>query len=315
MNYRVGLLLAAVALSFGVMTTAAQAQATRTWVSGVGDDANPCSRTAPCKTFAGAVSKTADCGEIDALDPAGYGAVTLTKGIKIDGGGGEAGQVASILAPSGGIGIVVNNSSSACPMNVIRNLDINGVGAAIIGINVVAGGTLALENVDIENFTQQCVRLQPSTAVGLTAYNTNFERCGQGGLVTSTTTGTERVVITHSHFSKNTGAAGIGTGVIVGTNSKVAIIDSDIANNIGGGVTVGGTAAFLQLQHVMISNNQAFGVRTSTGGLVTMSDSSVVFNNGPGLDTSLGGTINTWNNNYVNQNNPDGARSGTIAPM
>src|SRR3979411_884431 len=85
----------------------AHAQATRTWVSGVGDDANPCSRTAPCKTFAGAVSKTADCGEIDALDPAGSGAVTLTKGIKIDGGGGEAGQVASILAPSGGVGIIV----------------------------------------------------------------------------------------------------------------------------------------------------------------------------------------------------------------
>ncbi|MDB5026312.1 MAG: hypothetical protein JWO66_1, partial [Candidatus Eremiobacteraeota bacterium] len=79
--------------------------------------------------------------------------------------------------------------------------------------------------------------------------------------------------------------------------------------------SVGGTAAFLQLQHVMISNNQAFGIRTSTGGLVTMSDSSVVFNNGPGLDTSLGGIINTWGNNYVNQNNPDGTRSGTIVPM
>jgi hypothetical protein len=314
MNYRVGLLLAAVALSFGVMTTAAQAQATRTWVSGVGDDVNPCSRTAPCKTFAGAVSKTADCGEIDALDPAGYGNVTLTKGIKIDGGGGEAGQVASILA-SGTTGIIINNSSSACPMNVIRNLDINGAGTGIVGINVLAGGTLALENVDIENFTQQCVRLQPSVAVGFTAYNTNFERCGQGGLVTSTTSGTERVIITHSHFSKNTGTAGIGTGVIVGTNSKVAIIDSDIANNIGGGVTVGGTAAFLHLQHVMISNNQAFGIRTSTGGLVTMSDSSVVFNNGTGLDTSLGGIINTWNNNYVNQNNPDGTHTGIITPM
>jgi hypothetical protein len=69
-------------------------QASRTWVSGVGDDANPCSRTAPCKTFAGAISKTAAGGEIDALDPAGYGAVTITKAITIDGGGG---QVASVL--------------------------------------------------------------------------------------------------------------------------------------------------------------------------------------------------------------------------
>lgn len=62
------------------------AQASRTWVSGVGDDANPCSRTAPCKTFAGAISKTIAGGEIDALDPSGFGAVTITKAITIDGG-------------------------------------------------------------------------------------------------------------------------------------------------------------------------------------------------------------------------------------
>src|SRR5438132_7618950 len=87
------------ALAIAIFTFAfasiAQAQATRTWVSGVGDDVNPCSRTAPCKTFAGAISKTASFGEIDALDPAGFGAVTIIKSITIDGGGG---QVASILA-------------------------------------------------------------------------------------------------------------------------------------------------------------------------------------------------------------------------
>ena len=90
----------ACAICFCAMTSQAQAQASRTWVSGVGDDANPCSRTAPCKTWAGAVSKTADCGEMDALDPGGFGAVTLTKGVKLDGGGGEAGQVASISPQS-----------------------------------------------------------------------------------------------------------------------------------------------------------------------------------------------------------------------
>src|SRR6201984_3508840 len=96
--------LAATLLVICVWSSAAQAQASRTWVSGVGDDANPCSRTAPCKTFAGAISKTAAGGEIDALDPAGYGAVTITKGITIDGGGG---QVASVLA-AGTNGIIVN---------------------------------------------------------------------------------------------------------------------------------------------------------------------------------------------------------------
>src|SRR2546421_7915819 len=72
-------------------STMAQAQATRTWVSGVGDDANPCSRTAPCKTFAGAISKTAAGGEISVLDPGGFGAVTITKAITIDGEGTLAG--------------------------------------------------------------------------------------------------------------------------------------------------------------------------------------------------------------------------------
>src|SRR6266436_9553877 len=98
------------ALAIAIFTLAfasmAQAQATRTWVSGVGDDANPCSRTAPCKTFAGAISKTADGGEIDALDPAGYGAVTITKGMTIDGGG-----FASILV-SGTNAVIINDSTN-----------------------------------------------------------------------------------------------------------------------------------------------------------------------------------------------------------
>src|SRR6201988_884384 len=82
----------------------AQAQATRTWISGVGDDVNPCSRTAPCKTFAGAISKTAAGGEIDALDPGGFGGVTITKAITLDGGG----VIASILSSGGANGVNIN---------------------------------------------------------------------------------------------------------------------------------------------------------------------------------------------------------------
>src|SRR5947207_638693 len=93
-------------LSVLVSASAARAQATRTWVSGVGDDVNPCSRTAPCKTFAGAISKTATGGEIDALDPGGFGAVTITKSITISG----EGTMAAILA-SAVNGIIINNSS------------------------------------------------------------------------------------------------------------------------------------------------------------------------------------------------------------
>src|SRR5215210_4407571 len=99
--------------------TAAQAQATRTWVSGVGDDVNPCSRTAPCKTFAGAISKTADGGEIDCLDPGGFGTVTITKSLTIDGTHGSG--FGSILA-SGTTGVNVNDSLSGAPMTKIVRL-------------------------------------------------------------------------------------------------------------------------------------------------------------------------------------------------
>src|SRR5437588_5808205 len=130
-------------------STIMSAQASRTWVSGVGDDANPCSRTAPCKTFAGAISKTAAGGEIDALDPGGFGAVTITKAITIDGGGG---QVASVLV-SGTNGIVVQANSST-DVVILRNLRINGIGTGLNGIRFLSGKALFVENCDIFGFTQ-----------------------------------------------------------------------------------------------------------------------------------------------------------------
>src|SRR5919109_48301 len=125
-----------------------QAQATRTWVSGVGDDANPCSRTAPCKTFAGAISKTAAGGEIDALDPGGFGALTITKSILIDGTTGSG--FGSILA-SGVNGVNVNDSATATPNTIVvtlRNLSINGAGTTLglNGVNITAGSAVHVEN-------------------------------------------------------------------------------------------------------------------------------------------------------------------------
>src|SRR5262249_52560355 len=113
-------------LAFIVLAAATMyGQASRSWVSGVGDDANPCSRTAPCKTFAGAISKTAAGGEIDALDPGGFGALTITKAITIDGGGG---QVASVLV-AGTNGIVVQ--AGANDVITLRNLSIKGLGTGL----------------------------------------------------------------------------------------------------------------------------------------------------------------------------------------
>src|SRR5918998_6237974 len=95
------------------LTSLAHAQATRTWVSGVGDDVNPCSRTAPCKTWAGAISKTATGGEIDALDPGGFGTLTITKSITVDG---TNGQGWGSTLNSGGInGFVINDAFAAAP--------------------------------------------------------------------------------------------------------------------------------------------------------------------------------------------------------
>src|SRR3954463_10475064 len=130
----------------------AQAQATRTWVSGVGNDANPCSRTAPCKTFAGAISKTFIGGEIDALDPGGYGAVTISKSITIDGGY----TLASILA-SGTTGVNVNvavNANDPERRVVLRRLSINGTGSSgavgqrtgLKGVSFLQGLSLMVED-------------------------------------------------------------------------------------------------------------------------------------------------------------------------
>jgi hypothetical protein len=124
------------------------AQATRTWVSGVGDDLNPCSRTAPCRTFAGAISKTAAGGEIDALDPGGFGSVVISKSITIDG----TGVLASILAANG-TGITINSKEDTNLISVrLRGLSINGVGSGLNGINVIAADKVVIEDSVIDGF-------------------------------------------------------------------------------------------------------------------------------------------------------------------
>src|ERR1700730_7200014 len=129
----------------------ANAQATRTWVSGVGDDANPCSRTAPCKTFAGAISKTAAGGEINVLDPGGFGAVTITKSISI-----ISGFEAGVLAP-GINGIVVDVASTDTVL--LEGLDIEGFGTGLNGIQIIGGGRTTIRKCSIRHFSQNGVNL------------------------------------------------------------------------------------------------------------------------------------------------------------
>jgi hypothetical protein len=148
------------ATAFGLPATCA-AQATRTWVSGVGDDINPCSRTAPCKTFAGAISKTARGGEINVIDAGGYGAVTITKSITIDG----TGSMASILGSLTN-GILINIPTSADDAGIvrIRGLAINGAGGGLSGIKIVSATKIAIENTLIDGFTVDGVTIGAANA-------------------------------------------------------------------------------------------------------------------------------------------------------
>jgi hypothetical protein len=142
----------AVASAAILYATPSQAQATRTWVSGVGDDANPCSRTAPCKTFAGAISKTAPGGEINVLDPGGFGAVTITKSISITSVGFEAGVLVS-----GTNGIVVSVADT--DKVLLEGLDIEGLGTGLDGVRIIGGGKTTIRRCSIRNFTGNGVNL------------------------------------------------------------------------------------------------------------------------------------------------------------
>src|SRR6266850_4912968 len=185
----------------------AQAQATRTWVSGVGDDANPCSRTAPCKTFAGAISKTAAGGEIDALDSGGFGAVTITKSITIDGDS----NLAGILA-AGTNGVIIN--AGATDIIQLRNLSINGAITGLTGIRILAGLQVFIEDCVVFNFRSgaglgiQDIRTTPSARLyvlgTLVKYNS-----ADGLSIGSTTAGANNTVtatVDNSRFLGNGGS-------------------------------------------------------------------------------------------------------------
>jgi len=239
------------------VSAAAHAQATRTWVSGVGDDANPCSRTAPCKTFAGAISKTATGGEINVLDPGGFGGVTITKSITISSEGFEAGVLVS-----GTNAIIVNAPNTA--VVVLRGLDIEGLGTGLSGIKVLAVGALHVEKCTINNFTQSGIEFVP----------------------TSATTTTNQLYVSNSIVRNNVGAAGTaGIHVKPGTNvTTLGSVENTLLNNNSAGLRVEDKAT-ITAKNTTASGNTGNGfIAVSVGTAANLNlDTCVATGNGTGI--------------------------------
>ncbi|MBL0165465.1 MAG: right-handed parallel beta-helix repeat-containing protein [Xanthomonadales bacterium] len=296
------------------------AQATRTWVSGVGDDANPCSRTAPCKTFAGAISKTAAGGVIDALDPGGFGAVTITKAITIE----SDGALASVLV-SGTNGIIINAGVNDAV--VIRNIKITGLGTGLDGIRFLAGGSLLVEGTSIEGFANTGINFIPSNAATLTVRGTTLRGNGKvggnfGGInVQPGAAGSARGSLDDVHFVRNTGfglVAGSSAANPPGSDSgpvSLAVRNSVASTNAGNGFAViGGSAtAQLMLDNVLSADNESAGVIAIGGNALIRMSGSTLHGNTQGIQATVGGQVVSFGDNRNRGNISDGAPTSTIA--
>lgn len=190
--------LAMAVLALALAAIPVQAQATRTWVSGVGDDVNPCSRTAPCKTFAGAISKTAAGGEISVLDPGGFGALTITKSLTLY----NDGAVGSILA-AGTNGILIN--AAATDRIVIDGLEIDGAGTGLNGIRIINAGSVIVKDTVVRNFrggTGFGIDIQSASPIEVYLQNVTIMNC-LGGVNVSSAGVINRVTIDGSHIVQN----------------------------------------------------------------------------------------------------------------
>lgn len=304
------IVLAAASLASAVQPASAQA---RTWVSGVGDDANPCSRTAPCKTFAGAISKTATGGEISALDPGGFGAVTITKAITIDGGGG---QVASVLV-AGTNGIVV--SAPAGQTVTLRNLRINGLGGTpsggLNGIQFLTGGALHIENCTIFGFTQNGININLNSAAAVSVFVTDTVVSNSAGGISAHNAGAGKVFVSmqRTTLAQNSGfglkADGGGAGTIV-----ASVSDSMFAGNGTGVTSVGGAGgAGVQVTRSSIVSNSTGAQSTGATGFILFSN-TLISGNGTGLSSVTGGNLESYKNNSFDGNFTQGAFTSTLVP-
>lgn len=295
------------------MPMVASAQATRTWVSGVGDDANPCSRTAPCKTFAGAISKTATAGQINCLDPGGFGAVTITKSIAIMCDGVEAGVLVS-----GTNGI--NVSAGATDVVYLSGLDLEGLGSNASstspnGVNIASAGMVHITNSTIRGF-QNGVSVTPSSgATEIRISNTQIADNSAEGVITKPTgSGSVRITIAHSRVTNNGGDGVFANANVTSGNVKLAASDTEVSHNAADGFTVFSNSGVAQMNLINCTAfNNSRGVNASGSNAVARFGGCNIFANGTGVNQDTSGQALSYKNNQIDGNGTQGS-FGTLNP-
>jgi hypothetical protein len=287
------------ALAIAILTLAfasiAQAQATRTWVSGVGDDVNPCSRTAPCKTFAGAISKTAAGGEIDCLDPGGFGAVTIIKSITIDGTHGSG--FGSILAAQVN-GVIIN---AAGVIVTLRSLSINGgppTTPGINGIRFIQGSKLLVEDCKIFQFTTTGVNqgagidIQLGTSGASVHVKDSTLYHNTRGIRATTTVGFVSVVVENTTIENNT-----QDGIKLEAGGFSTVKDSTITLNATGVNVTGGGNSGANLINTMVVGNSLTGLNANNN--TCRIGGSTFIGNTTGISQSAANTVKTFGDNNI----------------
>lgn len=296
------LAIAVVALAIPAV---ASAQATRTWVSGVGDDANPCSRTAPCKTFAGAISKTAAKGEINCLDPGGFGGVTITKSIAIKCAYTEGGVLVS-----GTNAIVVN--AAATDTVILDGLDINGIGTGLNGIRILQAKSVKITNSQIFGFVRNAIDMEASNngARLLVANNHIYDNTGNGVLVAPPSGGNATVNV-HDNLI-------VGNGCGITATNHLPDPAFNFTSNCGTTIAgVGGAAKINAFRNSISDSSGTGGVGVFANGqnsVVRIGDNEITGNATGILSADAGpfGGVFTFGDNYLAGNVTDGTPNGNL---
>jgi hypothetical protein len=270
----------------------AQAQATRTWVSGSGADANPCSRSAPCQTFAGALSKTAAGGEINCIDAGGFGAVTINKSITIDCGG----TFGSILA-AGTTGVTVNTAGVKV---ILRNLSIDGAGTGINGVSFTAGTEVTVEKCSIFGFTNNAINMSLGTTGNLQVIDTTLNASARGIRVT---TASGFAIAQIKNVSVNRMSI---SGVDAAANGFVSVNNSSFAGNPTA-VNAGGVVSVVNVTNSLLTNNTT-AFNAGAGTTIRISNNKIFDNT-----TAFAGTIQTGGDNKTAGNGAGGTLAGGVA--